>query len=344
MEYSGKGKWLCQCICGNKKKVETATLLNGESTSCGKCYENQVDSNFFNKIDTSEKAYILGFLYADGYNNEQKKLMRLDLQIDDEEILNKIKIVMKFKGDIKHYENKNKVFLITGSDKEYKCKPTARLLIHNTNLSRQLALKGCTNNKTYNITFPSTDILPIELYSHFIRGLIDGDGSIGCWIDNKKTGHKKFNLTLTGTNELINEINNVIVGKFNCKPDIRSRYKERNNNNVTLSICGNRVIEEVLNWIYADATIYLERKYNKYIELKENNKNITYKINNEYCMKSVVQCDLNYRIVYKFKSIAEVSKFGFSPSGVCQACKKESHKYKNYLWYYKSDYNLAIEY
>lgn len=27
-----------------------------------------LDNNFFDKIDTSEKAYILGLLYADGYN------------------------------------------------------------------------------------------------------------------------------------------------------------------------------------------------------------------------------------------------------------------------------------
>ena len=44
--------------------------------SCRKQEEAQrkmyLNQEFFNSIDTEEKAYVLGFLFADGYNNEVK--------------------------------------------------------------------------------------------------------------------------------------------------------------------------------------------------------------------------------------------------------------------------------
>ena len=46
--------------------------------------------DFFDKIDTEEKAYILGFLYADGYNDTNKNAVCISLKYDDVEILNTI--------------------------------------------------------------------------------------------------------------------------------------------------------------------------------------------------------------------------------------------------------------
>lgn len=33
---------------------------------------HQFNHNYFKTIDTEEKAYILGFLYADGYNSDKQ--------------------------------------------------------------------------------------------------------------------------------------------------------------------------------------------------------------------------------------------------------------------------------
>ena len=49
----------------------------------------KINKNFFNKIDTEEKAYFLGFLYADGYNNTDRNSVALSLKEDDKEILEK---------------------------------------------------------------------------------------------------------------------------------------------------------------------------------------------------------------------------------------------------------------
>ena len=56
------------------------------------------NKNYFEVINTKEKAYILGFLYADGcissyYKNERLKAMAMEIQLkyDDIELLEKIK-------------------------------------------------------------------------------------------------------------------------------------------------------------------------------------------------------------------------------------------------------------
>lgn len=248
-------------------------MNSGKSKSCNKCYENTIDKHFFDEIDTQEKAYILGLLYADGCNYEDSKRIKIDLISDDEKILYDIKNIMKFNGDIHHYWDKTKIFTVNGEKKEYPCKPQSRLLIHNTRLSEQLALKGCVKNKTYELKFPDKNVLPFDLNKHFIRGLFDGDGSLGYQIiKNKYSEMKKFSFTITGTTEIVTEISNLLKYRFDCCPDIRSRYPERNNNNVTMTICGNRIIENIFNWLYEESNIHIDRKYNKYLELIEQNK------------------------------------------------------------------------
>ena len=46
--------------------------------------------DFFDVIDTEEKAYILGLLYADGYNNTDRNSVSLGLKETDREVLDKI--------------------------------------------------------------------------------------------------------------------------------------------------------------------------------------------------------------------------------------------------------------
>ena len=45
-------------------------------------------------------------------------------------------------------------------------------------MSSDIAKAGAMQCKTHLLTFPSTNILPHELISHFIRGYFDGDGCI----------------------------------------------------------------------------------------------------------------------------------------------------------------------
>lgn len=229
-----------------------------------------VDDTFFDTIDSQDKAYILGLLYADGCNYEDTGIIKLDLVTEDEDVLIKIKNIMKYTGNINHYHDKYKEI----NGKIYECKPYSRLCIRSKQLSEQLANKGCTNNKTYTLAFPKKEIISDTLIKDFIRGYMDGDGGISYWIDNKNTGHKKFQINFCGTTDIIQSISNILSNKFKCYPAISDRYPDRDNNNLQMNICGNQVVKRILDWLYKDANIYMNRKYNKYLELLDEIKRV----------------------------------------------------------------------
>lgn len=227
-----------------------------------------VNDNYFDIIDNQNKAYILGFLYADGCNYE-RGYFKIDLQEEDKYMLEIFKKELNFKGNITcSFKGGYKKF----GEEEFLCKPCYRLSIYSKQLCSQLKLKGCVPNKSNIMSFPNEKILPKELQRHFIRGFMDGNGTISYWIDNRNTNHKKFSFGICGTTEIVTFICNMIDNKFDTHSDIRSRFPDRDNNNVQSNISGNRNIERILNWIYEDANLYLDRKYNKYLLLLEQNK------------------------------------------------------------------------
>ena len=206
--------------------------------------------------------------------------IKIDFITEDVKILEDIKERLNYTGTIKHYPATIKWFNTKDGRKEYEGKPESRLSFTSHHMVDELISKGCTDHKSYTFKFPK-DVVPINLYSHFIRGLFDGDGSITCWTDNKNTGHKKFSFGYTGTVDAVNVVANILKNKFNCTPQVAPRFKDRNNNNVQLGICVNKVIQHILDWLYQDANLYIERKHNKYFELIEQNNKVNGRLLNE---------------------------------------------------------------
>lgn len=208
------------------------------------------DNDFFKKIDTEEKAYWLGFIYADGSIVENKRTT-IGLNILDEGHLKKFLKSIKSNRSIKYV---NKI-----TDK--KTYHTCYVNISSNDFTKNLVLCGCPQNKTDKLVFPNEDILPKNLTSHFIRGYMDGDGSVHINKTNKNTGHKYFRLSFTGNYQMLNSIKSILTEK-DIKIENRKTY-------CSLQFNGNIQVLRMLNYIYKDATIYLDRKYEKYMELKK---------------------------------------------------------------------------
>lgn len=127
-----------------------------------------IDEDYFDVIDTQNKAYALGLYYADGsVASNGGTLVRLSLQECDKEILDKLN--SEFGGNRKllfiEYHKKNKNW-----SNQY-C-----LSISNKKLHNDLIKHGCLPNKSLILKFPTT--VPYDLTRHFIRGYFDGDGSL----------------------------------------------------------------------------------------------------------------------------------------------------------------------
>ncbi len=210
----------------------------------------EIDEYFFEKIDTSEKAQILGVWMADGWNCDKKRSSYLALAEEDTEYLEKINKVLKYNKPIEIYQT------APGFKKNQK---TARISIYNKKISNDLASKGCNGNKTENLIFPKPEIVPEYLLSHFVRGYFEGDG----WT----TKHKSSTCStagICGTEAFCLGIQKVLKEKLK----ITSTVFNISNKCSKVSFSKRKFVIDFLNWIYCDAPFVMERKFRKYNEIK----------------------------------------------------------------------------
>ncbi|MHC0037906.1 hypothetical protein [Pseudoneobacillus sp. C159] len=211
---------------------------------------NKYTANYdvFEVIDNEEKAYWLGFLYADGNvrtaeskDNYQQKgyTVSLRLHVQDIKHLYKFKEFTQTTSPVV-YEEK-----FTGGAIRHQCV----LNIHSKKMCQDLINWGCTPRKSLALQFPKH--LPKNLINHFVRGYFDGDGHIK---------REKMGIELVGTKDFLD----YIVDYY--------KLTEPNWGREGRAYCiwfygknANRLIDEM----YKDSTVYLDRKYFRSMYLQE---------------------------------------------------------------------------
>lgn len=262
-EYLGNGDWKCLCDCGKYTVVKTSQLTTGKTKSCG-ClkYKYHINENFFDEIDTEEKAYVLGMFASDGNVCKSTTNIKLELKYTDEEILEKIKKAMDYDFKIIHYNYKS--HFTENPDKIYD-NHLVRLNITNAHIHKEIQKYGIVPNKSRDLDV-NLNLIPDDLFRHFLRGMWDGDGSISFY-------HKKNlfspTINLTSSSIMCDKIYDILCNTFY---DFKGYFSYRNKNkkyNKTLLINDKHAVD-VLDYLYKDATIYMDRKYKKYLEIKQN--------------------------------------------------------------------------
>ncbi|MDE1855378.1 MAG: hypothetical protein KGH57_03630 [Candidatus Micrarchaeota archaeon] len=209
----------------------------------------QFDHNFFKRIDTEEKAYWLGFISADGTvfrTKENGRLLRLEVTRDDAKHLEKFKRAIKSEHHIYfRYHNDAR----TGKHYE-----SAELKITSVELYNDLNGLGVKTSKQF-------DFVPSSLVHHFIRGLIDGDGSFGFNYKNRNP-YLGF---VDGDYGMVNAVLEILKAVCRSKANHILRASE---NSWFFHITGTFQIPKILDWIYHDAHVYLERKHSNYLKLQ----------------------------------------------------------------------------
>jgi hypothetical protein len=211
-------------------------------------------------ILSPEALYWIGFLYADGGIEAARPIVALGIAQCDKPHLEKYNHFLGGKLNIGTYTNSNKH--LKGCNKEESI--ICRISYSNKRIHDRLLELGFTSNK-------SSYILPNSILitsRDFWRGIIDGDGWVG---EYKKDDCVKLieTIGLSGTEltliEFINFVNNSGI-KCGTTP-----YKDKRAKVWRLDLhC--QVAKQVMNLLYKDATVYLERKYQTYINIIEKEK------------------------------------------------------------------------
>lgn len=205
-----------------------------------------LNENYFSNIDSKEKAYVLGLLFADGYIN--KNGFGIALKEEDKEILEKISYIIYGKVVLGYRKEKAIKYL---NNRIYNSKPQYRLEIVSNIMKDDLIKNGCVGNKTYKIRLPELENK--DLYKSFIRGYFDGDGCLCVPKSNK--GNITF--SLTSNVNFCNDIKDYVNENLNVNMKSGIRYDNIGYNRLT----GALQVIRFMNWLYDDSEIFLKRKF-----------------------------------------------------------------------------------
>lgn len=229
-----------------KRVLQENKCQTRDQSHCNRKFE--LNENYFDTIDTPNKAYIFGLLYSDGCNYPKQNLIRLSLQEKDRDILEKVKKEIGSNFPLRRVER---------TKYSPNWQPLYELEFHNQHLSEQLEKMGMVNNKSYFAEFPTC--VPDEFLRDFVRGYVDGNGSVGFYDYPRYvnvTSTLKFCATLSSIIKEKLEISVHIYGKKTCDAKM-------------LAINKSKDILKFLNWIYDGSELHLCRKYEAYLEIKE---------------------------------------------------------------------------
>lgn len=239
--------------------------------------------NIFDNIDTEEKAYWLGFFYADGsIGNGTRGRWTVELALKESDANHLYKFNKFIEGDDNIINKRTQ----TVKEKQYE---SCRWNVNDKHLCETLHKQGAVHNKTYGLNFPSEDIVPKHLLNHFIRGFFDGDGSIM----TDTASNKKLGISIIGTKEMLDGIknwlnlsNNLVVQKTKNTTVYHLRLKLAH----SIKFCQK---------IYSDATIYLDRKYSKWDDFCRSNMKMLEGLRGEFGENWDVNTEVTKYLNYK---------------------------------------------
>jgi hypothetical protein len=208
----------------------------------GEIYQfKNYNERYFESIDSPDKAYFLGLLASDGNISPRLTAVRIALKEDDQDILEKFREYLGKdapKLKLKHSKNRG----VYSSPQKILC-------LSRVNMVQDLILHGITPNKSKTLKI-ECNFQGFE--KDFLRGVWDGDGSIGVRRFKVCTASADFSVQLQ---EMIEKISNI---KLPIKTDISK------SGNPLYVITGYIKDAPAIQAIYEEAELGLQRKLKAY--------------------------------------------------------------------------------
>lgn len=218
----------------------------------------------FSIIDTELKAYLIGIFYADATITDYCITMRLSIK--DKEHIEKLANLLNKSTFERNVKNKN--------GKTYKC---SGFHICNKKSVDSLKYIGFIKNKTYQKDDVVFENIPDDMKRHFIRGFMDGDGTIfySHWKNKNHNWNQSDRCSIgfvSYNNEILESIKNFLTKKLNLNEKTLKSDNfediEKNDKYWRLIYNGNKVSKKILDFLYSDSSIYMDRKFQEYLKIK----------------------------------------------------------------------------
>lgn len=204
----------------------------------------------FSDNPDADKCYWAGFLLADGciYEPKPKGSLQLVVGLDtnDKPHLEKLKSFLK--SDYPIFDQVVR--------REYK---QSNLRIVSNKICSDLEFYGLKSRKTLNHSIPDLDQ---ENFRHFVRGYFDGDGCLS----RSKRGQWFFQFA--GSKDFLEVVKTYLKKQVPELGNASVRQHTRNCEMYSWIVGGNKQVQAVMSFLYKNADYYLERKYNLFLEMR----------------------------------------------------------------------------
>lgn len=230
----------------------------------GRLYE--IKHGYFKTIDTENKAYLLGLLYADGCVSKPKgnreMTVSITLQLEDRAVVDLLAEEI--------CPGRSPRISFPPSIKERGWKERVTLTLSSETLCKDLINHGCKINKSINGTdFP---LLPSNLKNHFIRGYFDGNGGITVnTVKNRYVRKTSYIIPNSFKSKLRKRayfcsIDSIFLDKIFLElPILQGKTQKRFQRSCfTYSIEHQLDIVKLKTYLYKNATVFLKRKERKF--------------------------------------------------------------------------------
>lgn len=194
-----------------------------------------VNHDFFETIDTEEKAYWLGFIATDGniYKN------RLTINLSDREHLEKIAKAIGCPRPIRPIKT-------TINSKSYEL---WSFYVNSAKIAADLSRIGITNKKTFEV---HPWVGPSHLMRHYWRGCVDGDG----WVRSHSHYDTRFRIGMCGNLQMVTGFvdfaEHVTGFRATIFPNKKIFYSE---------YTATEEVRALASTLYANCSVSLDRKH-----------------------------------------------------------------------------------
>lgn len=214
-----------------------------------------INVDYFTKITEPIVAYILGFMWADGYvSNDGRHFNVSGVKDDIEEIE---PLFDKIGQWCKHIDNREK----------YGWKNAKTIIGSNLEIHKFL-IEHDYDKKSYVSANKILSKIPDELKHYWFRGLIDGDG---CFYINEKNYSRQFTLTSSYEQDwhYFEELCVKLDIKYTIKRESKINKKTGKTNSSSLVRVLGREINKLGKYIYSGEPFGLIRKKEKFNQIQK---------------------------------------------------------------------------
>lgn len=265
-----------------------------------------INENFFEKIDTPEKAHVLGLLMADGnvvsHTDKRQKSYSCNICLheNDRVFLEGIRDIMGINSPLANVKNS-------------KCK----LLRFSSKKMREDLIKlDCIPNKSLVLQFPTSEQVPDHLMQYLIKGEFEGDG----WV-TKNYERPSYSIGVCGSPDFINGLDKYCQEKY----DVHGmNTKDRNIRRLIWSRIDD--VKKLCTLFYDGKTISMERKKNLLLKFLEIRKKI-----DDHPKRKTVD-GINYKNCVICNEYKTLENFGIRRRNfdgledLCRGCKSKEDK------------------